>query len=191
MAAGRLALAGGRRRWQGRTGARYARLDALNRQPLPNLYEVHPEARNLVRREVGIRSVPVDEIVGTAVAGVDQRGRNFLPLPAFKSTNWQYRWQGIRRAMDAMAILPPIDLLRHAEGYWVEDGHNRVAAALYQGQVEIDANVMELVAPGAYTTLSSDTLAPVLESTRELRSAAQADFAHVEGEVHPHRDEDA
>jgi hypothetical protein len=47
-----------------------------------------------------------------------------------------------------MAVLPPIDVLRLQGRYWVLDGHNRVAAALYVGQLEIDANVIDLVSSG-------------------------------------------
>ena len=55
--------------------------------------------------------IPVDEIRGTAVEGPQQRGLDFKPLPAFKSKNWQARWQRILRAAKEMRSLPPIDVL--------------------------------------------------------------------------------
>ena len=56
-------------------------------------------------RELGLMSVPVDEIIGTAVMGPAQRGLDFQPLPPFRSKNWEARWQRIRRATrgDALA----------------------------------------------------------------------------------------
>src|SRR5262245_28601013 len=99
-------------------------------RPLPNLYAVHPEARHAPVRELGLATIPVDEIVGTAVEGVAQRGLDFQPLPAFRSKNWEARWQRIRRANEQMRSLPPIDVLRTRDGYWITDGHNRVAAAV-------------------------------------------------------------
>lgn len=172
-----------RRRWTARDARRHARLRRRNRVPLPNLFELHPEARNLARRELGLRSIPLDEIAGTAVAGVAQRGSDFLPLPAFRSSNWEYRFQAIQRAMRRLAILPPIDVLRFDGRYWVEDGHNRVAAALYAGQVEIDATVTELREAGAHSTEAPASLAPVLESGRDLRAAATGRFTATTGEV--------
>jgi hypothetical protein len=96
-----------------------------------------------------------------------------LPLPAFRSRNWSARWQRILRAIDNLAILPPVDLLRYAGKYWVLDGHNRVAAANYVGQVEVDANVSELVPPGQNPSERSGNLAAALTGTRALRAAGQ------------------
>src|SRR6185312_14589870 len=127
--------------------ARERRLRRLNRTPLPNLNDVHPEARLAPRRDLGLLTIPVSEIRGTAVAGPAQRGGDFLPFPALKSPNWESRWQRIRQAQDRLAILPPIDVLQTPEGYWVTDGHNRVAAALYGGQDDIDASVTHVHLP--------------------------------------------
>ncbi len=161
--------------WQARPGQRGRRLRGLASEPLPNLYDTHPEARQATPREIGLRSIDVDQIAGTAVGGLTQRGGDFKPLPAFRSQNWAGRWQRIRRAVDQLAILPPIDVVRYPPGgrYWVLDGHNRVAAALDVGQVGIDANVTELVPPGQNPSERPGDLAAALAGTRSLRSAAQ------------------
>jgi hypothetical protein len=187
-------------RWRERAAARRARLQARAREPLANLYEVHPDARRALGHDVGLRSVPLDQIRGTAVAGGAQRGGDFLPLPAFRSTNWVGRWQRLRRANDRLAILPPIDLVKYGDDYWVEDGHNRVAAALYNGQQDIDAVVRELRAPGytADDTTTIATLAPVAAAGSELRAAGAGRFSARaaeeanrldpgRGEAHDHR----
>jgi hypothetical protein len=116
----------------------------MARQPLPYLYDVHPEARNAIPRQVGTRTIDVDSIAGTAVGPAQQRGMDFLPLKPFRSLNWQGRWQRVRGASERLVVLPPIDVVRFGNRYWVVDGHNRVAAALYNGQLAIDANVVEL-----------------------------------------------
>jgi hypothetical protein len=113
----------------------------------------------------------VDQIMGTAVGGPTQRAADFLPLAPFRSANWASRWQRLLAAMDRMAVLPPIDLVRYGDGYWVLDGHNRVAAALYLGQVEVDANVIELVASGAAAVERPTEIAATLTGTRGVRSA--------------------
>jgi hypothetical protein len=165
------AFRGTRHRWRTSASSRHRDLEKRNRVTLPSLYDRHPEVRGHLRRELGLRSIPLDEIAGTAVAGYDQRGSDFLPLPPFRSTNWAARWQRLTRAMDRLEMLPPIDVIRFEDRYWVEDGHNRVAAALYGGQVEIDAVVTELRPLGVRGSDRSASLAAVLEHGRELREA--------------------
>jgi hypothetical protein len=138
---------------------------------LPLLYERHPEARRANPRERGIRSLEVDQIVGTAVGGPTQRGADFLPLKPFRSINWTSRWQRLLTEADRMAVLPPIDVVRFGDGYWVMDGHNRVAAALRIGQVEIDANVVELVLPGVAPVEGPTTIAGALTGAQAVRTA--------------------
>jgi len=153
-------------------GARARRLRRRNRIPLPNLNDLHPDARRASRRELGLLTVPVSRIAGTAVEGPAQRGSDFLPFPELKSRNWEGRWQRIRQALDRLEILPPIDVLQTAEGYWVTDGHNRVAAALYGGQDDIDASVTHLHLSNADDQdVHAGTLTGVLEDSMQLRAA--------------------
>jgi hypothetical protein len=144
-------------------------------RPLPNLYDVHPDARLAPIREFGLCAVPVDEVIGTAVQGVAQRGRDFKPLPAFRSANWRGRFQRIREALDRLETLPPIDVLKTAEGYWVVDGHNRVAAARSTGQVAIDADVRYVMLPGQPVVLPG-SLAPVLVGSDQIRAVGRGRF---------------
>jgi len=159
------------RHWDELPGARVRPVRRACRQPLPELYRVHPEARTASPREIGVRTIDVDEIAGTAVGTSVRRGADFLPLRPFRTRNWQARWQRIRQAIDRLTILPPIDVFRYDDHYWVQDGHNRVAAAKYGGQVQIDANVVDLVPPGEVSTQRADTLAPVLTGSLALRTA--------------------
>jgi len=152
--------------------ARARRLRRLNRTPLPNLHDLHPEVRLAPRRDLGLLTIPVSEIRGTAVAGPAQRGGDFLPFPALKSMNWENRWQRIRQAQDRLAILPPIDVLQTPDGYWVTDGHNRVAAALYGGQDDIDASVTHVHLPNADDAgLRTGAMTTVLEDSMQVRAA--------------------
>jgi hypothetical protein len=161
------------RRWDERPGARVRRVRRLGSHPLPYLYDVHPEARRASPREIGLKTIGLDEIAGTAVGGAVQRGGDFLPLKPFRGLNWTGRWQRLRQAADRLTILPPIDVLRFASRYWVADGHNRVALGLYTGMVGIDANVVELVPPGGRASERPSTLAPVLTDSRAIRTAGE------------------
>jgi hypothetical protein len=173
------------RRWVERPGARVRRVRRLAREPLPYLYDVHPEARQATPRDLGVRTIDVDQIVGSAVGPAAQRGRDFLPLRPFRSQNWAARWQRMRAAVDALAVLPPIDAILYAGGYWVLDGHNRVAAALYAGQIQIDANVTELVPPGAVSTERPGSLASTVIDGRVVRTAGAGRPIGVELEPEP------
>jgi hypothetical protein len=161
------------RRWNERDGARVRRVRRLGSKPLAYLYDIHPEARRASPREIGLKTIGLDEIAGTAVGGAVQRGGDFLPLKPFRSLNWTGRWQRLRLASDRLTILPPIDVVRFADRYWVVDGHNRVALGLYTGQVGIDANVVELVLPGARPSERPAALAPVLTGSRAIRTAGE------------------
>jgi len=86
-------------------------------------------------------------------------------------------WERIRAATDRLSILPPIEVVKTAEGYWVVDGHNRVAAARATGQVAIDAVVRSVRLPGEPSVRPTGSLAPLLEGSGELRAAASGRFS--------------
>jgi hypothetical protein len=167
------AIGGVERTWHERPGARVRRVRRMAATPLRYLYDVHPEARLARPVQVGTREIDVADIAGTAVGGGDQRGGDFLPLKPFRGTNWAGRWQRLRRAQERLAILPPIDVVKFGDAYWVEDGHNRVALALYSGQVTIDANVTELIPPGGQRTEPILSLAPSVADSRAVRTAGR------------------
>jgi hypothetical protein len=166
--------------WHERPGARVRRVRRMGTQPLTYLYDVHPEARYARPVDVGLRTLDVDEIAGTAVGGGAQRGGDFLPLKASRTNNWQARWQRLRRAHDSLTLLPPIDVFKYGGRYWVVDGHNRVALALYGGQVAIDANVIELVPLGKRRTEPIGSLAPSVAASRAVRTAGKGERPSLE-----------
>jgi hypothetical protein len=164
-------------------GARVRRLRRSARTPLPSLHRLYPEVDKARPVIIGLRSIPLDQIRGTAVAGGDQRGGDFLPLKPFRGQNWQARWQRLRSAQAALSILPPIDVEKYADAYWVVDGHNRVALGLYENQSEIDASVTELVPMGERRTEPISTLAAEVDAARDVRRRTQ-----TEGVGHAHHD---
>jgi len=156
-----------------RPGMRVRQVRRRGRNPLLFLNDVHPDARLARPIQVGLRTIPVDEIAGTAVGGGDQRGGDFLPLKPFRNKNWAGRWARLNRAQNELAILPPIEVVKHGGRYWVVDGHNRVASALYNGQPEIDATIVELVPPGERRTEPVQELASTMTGSRTLRTRGE------------------
>ena len=70
--------------------------------------------------------------------------------------------------------------LQYDGRYWVVDGHNRVALALYGGQVAIDANVIELVPLGERRTEPISSLAPSVAASRAVRAAGSGQRPSLE-----------
>ncbi|HEX7495814.1 MAG TPA: hypothetical protein VF349_04200 [Candidatus Limnocylindrales bacterium] len=159
--------------WSAQEANNARRVRRLAREPLADLYERHPEARLSSPRELGLRFVPVEDIRGTAVAGIAQRGGDFLPLKPFRGENWEARWQRIRQANINLQPLPPIDLIKFEGEYWVVDGHNRVAATLYAKGVGLDAMVTELIPLDGQTSERPTNLLSYMGESGALRAAAQ------------------
>jgi hypothetical protein len=164
--------AGAQRSIRDAPGQHVRRIRRMGREPLTELYQRYPDARKAFPRTLGLLTVPLDAIRGTAVEGPTQRGGDFLPLKQLRGADWQARWQRIRQALDQLIDLPPVELMRYGDEYWVVDGHNRVAAALYNGQVAIDALVTELRPPGGGARRAGP-IAAYLGGSMDLRAAGE------------------
>ncbi len=86
----------------------------------------------------GIQQVPVAAINGS-VDRYQDFDRNFLPT----QTHTRPRWEAIDRATLALESLPPIQLYKVSDLYFVKDGNHRVSVARERGQETIDAEVIE------------------------------------------------
>src|SRR5438477_1199939 len=142
------------------------------REPLPSLFDRHPDAFSGSRHPRGLETVPLAQIAGTA-RHPSQNTTDFLPLPQLRGTNWDSRWQRIQQATNRLAILPPVELLRIGDEYWVVDGHNRIAAALRNGAVAVDADVTELLPPGATASSHPGSGTTSMLGSEELRQAGR------------------
>jgi nucleotide-binding universal stress UspA family protein len=153
--------------------------------PCPVLF-VHPEgpdkvkARNqlrcfredaeragrLTQRNLGVRTIEVARIVGS-VDRCNELGLDFRPPPRRRRKHDEDRFNRIRRVVESNGALPAVDVFKLGFGYYVLDGHHRVAAALLNGQVEMDANVVEYV--------------PVADEQATERFAARRAFERATG----------
>jgi hypothetical protein len=104
-------------------------------------YEEVVQALGFVsERLVGLLVVPLDSIVGTV-----DRSRDFDRTFRPTSGRVRSRWEHIAAAMRRGEAMPPIDLVRIGEIYFVRDGHHRVSVARALGRTDIDAYVTEVV----------------------------------------------
>jgi ParB-like nuclease domain len=126
-----------RRRSAYRRLARVVRGDEGARELLP-LDEATRRLRPFERRYVGLRPIPVPQIVGTDSRGGDF-DRDFLPRRLDIGT----RWRQVEAAFPE-GDFPPIVVYKLGDVYFVIDGHHRVAIARQRGLETIDAEVTEL-----------------------------------------------
>jgi hypothetical protein len=119
-----------------------ALLDSVLRQPSEMLSFEAVRACLNVRGQIalGHEIVPVKHIIGSEGRYSDF-DRRFLPL----TEAVEMRWRSIERAMDRSIDLPPVDLWKISDVYFVRDGNHRVSVARWKGQGHIDALVTELL----------------------------------------------
>jgi uncharacterized ParB-like nuclease family protein len=89
---------------------------------------------------LGLQTVALNQIVGSA--GRHQEfDRAFFP----RQTHTMERWLSLAKARYQSAMLPPVDLVKVNDRYFVIDGNHRISVARAWGQQFIEANVVEVL----------------------------------------------
>lgn len=88
---------------------------------------------------LGRQEISLDQIVGSVGRSKDFT-RTFLPL----NESDQARWASVRAAVMDMKGIPPIDVYKVGEIYFVNDGNHRVSVANLLKTKTITANVTEI-----------------------------------------------
>ncbi len=119
-----------------------ALIDAFRHAPndLLAFEEVRQRLQIRGQRDLGVCTVPIDHIVGSEGRYTDF-DRHFLP----RSDHIRERWMNVDRAAEQYIELPPVDLYKIGEVYFVRDGNHRISVARRNHQQYIDANVVELL----------------------------------------------
>lgn len=119
--------------------ASHFRSDADERaQPL-SFDEVIAALQMRGQRQLGTLVIPLDRVVGS-VNRVDEFDRGFRPTTA----RTQSRWERLAMAMRRGDRIPPIDVFKVGDLYFVQDGHHRVSVAKTLGWDIIEADVTEV-----------------------------------------------
>ena len=87
----------------------------------------------------GLHEVPLDKIVGS-VGRYHEFTAGFLP----KRGNMQERWSRVYAVTTGPTGLPPVELYKVGDVYFVRDGNHRVSVARQLGGTSIQAHVTEL-----------------------------------------------
>ncbi len=102
--------------------------------------EVAEKLRLNVRTERGIQAVPLKAIVGS-VSKLTDFTRTFLPL----RDGDREHWARLKIAFDTSAeVLPPIEVYKVGQVYFVLDGNHRVSIARREKMEYIEAHVIEV-----------------------------------------------
>jgi len=101
--------------------------------------EVAEKLKLRARTERGVQHIPVDAIVGS-VGRNTEFTRTFLP----RRNDDRERWANVKAVfMEGGAGLPPIEVYKVGEVYFVVDGNHRVSIARQEGFTSIEAHVIE------------------------------------------------
>jgi nucleotide-binding universal stress UspA family protein len=122
----------------------HPRGEVMERRQLRCFHADAERAGVLLQRSLGVRTIEVARIVGS-VDRCTELGLDFRPPTRKRRRHDDDRFNRVRRAIDQSSAMPAIDVYKLGFGYYVLDGHHRVAVALENNQVEIDANVTEYV----------------------------------------------
>ena len=117
---------------------RFGRIVTGRERSLLPLDEVSQRLRMFEQHYVGIRPIPVRDIVGTA-GRISDFDSDFLP----RRSHSRERWRRLERAYPDGSF-PPIVVYKLQDSYFVVDGHHRVAIAKQRKMDYIDAEVTEL-----------------------------------------------
>ena len=104
--------------------------------------EVREKIKIQGQRYIGLRQVEVEKIIGS-VGRYRDFDRIFLPVQ--KRT--RSRWVSVDKAHYEQIPLPPVDLYKIGEVYFVKDGNHRVSVARQRGQEFVDAYIIEIDIP--------------------------------------------
>jgi hypothetical protein len=91
-------------------------------------------------RDLGIRNVPLDKIVGSV-----GRYHDFDSTFRLKDHLPHERLQNIKKMMKEGKPFPPVELYQFRDEFYVLDGHHRVSAAKEFGYQDIEARIVQVI----------------------------------------------
>ena len=132
---------------------------------LLDLRDVVSERSIRAQRADGVQVVSISQIKGSE-GRVDEFDAAFHPLQTYTES----RWRSIALAWLDGRQLPPVELIRVDDLYFVRDGHHRISVARAMGQREIDAVVTIWQVEKAADAAEAPAATPVQQPTATCRN---------------------
>lgn len=114
------------RRWRCKLGGRCGRLTALADRVSVTIQPI----------DLGLQTVPISKIIGS-----EGRANDFDDEFVPQQSHTHDKWVSVAAAWRSGRPLPPVELIRVGDSYFVRDGHHRLSVAHQLGQATIDAHV--------------------------------------------------
>jgi len=146
----------------------------------------------------GLQDIPIDAIVGS-VSRYSDFTRTFLP----RHDSDIGRWARVKSAVtDDQFGVPPIEVYKIGDAYFVKDGHHRVSVARHIGAKSIQANVQEiqtrvgitpetrpddLILKAEYADFLSHTRIDRLFADADLKLTVPGSYERLEDHIQVHR----
>ncbi|MCO6451239.1 MAG: hypothetical protein J5I90_10680 [Caldilineales bacterium] len=122
------------------------------------------------RRDLGLMDVPLDAIRGSV-----DRFREFDQVFLPKHEGLRDRWSRVATAREQGLPMPPIEVFKLGDVYFVRDGHHRVSVCRARGDSTILAHVVELTANASVgSPLGADEL-PMIDAYADFLNLTEAD----------------
>lgn len=108
-------------------------------ETLLSFEQVQELLRDRYEIDRGTQTIPISHVVGS-VGRYHDFDRAFMPLSGAN----EERWKRLDIALNELRNLPPIDVYKIGDVYFVRDGNHRISVAKANGLQEIDAQVTEI-----------------------------------------------
>jgi nucleotide-binding universal stress UspA family protein/uncharacterized ParB-like nuclease family protein len=153
----------------------------------------------VAKEDLGVQEIPLAAIVGSVGRGQDYT-RDFLP----KKDSDESRWVGIKTAVLEMKGIPPIDVYKIGEVYFVNDGNHRVSVMRHLGAETITAHVTavqtkmpltleddndEIAAKVRYLQFRDELQLDEICPSADLAMTYTGEYEHLLAQIEAHRQE--
>lgn len=174
----------------------YERLRGKSRELL-SYEETRKKLHGIEESKTELKEIPIDSIVGSVGRYIDF-SRDFLPL---KDASEQ-RWARVMEKATSLEGLPPIEVYKIGDAYFVLDGNHRVSVAKQLGSkfieayvtevsslapLEPDTNPSDLIVKEEYTQFLEKTKIKNLRPESELILTCAGQYPILEEHIDVHR----
>ena len=121
---------------------------------LPALNAMVQDIDTLKERDLGVKEIPIDMIVGTRTVGRQNAfASNFMPL-VDSDSEFAMKWLSLYDSAVEEGIRDPIKVYEFMNRFYVEEGNKRVSVSKFIGYVSIPGHVIRILPPKTQDAIS-------------------------------------